>query len=50
MKKVVETDEWAAYIDENYLTEDIRWGDEFGTFLEDTQGQFETILKEQGAL
>jgi putative tricarboxylic transport membrane protein len=50
MKKVVETDAWAAYIEENYLTEDIRWGDEFGTFLEETQSQFETILKEQGAL
>ena len=47
---VVETDEWAAYIEENYLTEDIRWGEDFGTFLEETQGQFETILKEQGAL
>jgi putative tricarboxylic transport membrane protein len=50
MKKVVETPEWAAYIEDNYLTEDIRWGDDFGDFLTETQSQFETILKEQGAL
>jgi putative tricarboxylic transport membrane protein len=50
MKKVVETPEWAAYIEDNYLTEDIRWGDDFGDFLTETQDQFETILKEQGAL
>jgi putative tricarboxylic transport membrane protein len=50
MKKVVETDEWQAYLDENYLTEDVRWGDDFQTFLSETQEQFETILKEQGAL
>jgi putative tricarboxylic transport membrane protein len=50
MKKVVETDEWQAYLDENYLTEDVRWGEDFETFLSETQEQFETILKEQGAL
>jgi putative tricarboxylic transport membrane protein len=50
MKKVVETEEWQAYLDENYLTEDVRWGDDFETFLSETQEQFETILEEQGAL
>ena len=50
MKKVVETPEWASYIEDNYLTEDVRWGEDFGSFLTETQDQFETILKEQGAL
>jgi putative tricarboxylic transport membrane protein len=50
MKKVVETDEWQAYLEDNYLTEDVRWGEDFGSFLTETQNQFETILKEQGAL
>ena len=50
MKKVIETPEWDKYLEENYLTEDVRWGDDFEGFLSDTQEQFETILKEQGAL
>jgi putative tricarboxylic transport membrane protein len=50
MKQVVETEEWQAYLEENYLTEDVRWGEDFETFLSETQEQFETILKEQGAL
>jgi putative tricarboxylic transport membrane protein len=50
MKKVIETDEWKAYLEENYLTEDVRWGEEFGDYVTETQNQFETILKEHGAL
>jgi putative tricarboxylic transport membrane protein len=50
MEKVVETEEWKSHIEENHLTEDIRWGEEFGTYLEETGGQFETILKDAGAL
>lgn len=50
MEKVVETDGWRAYIEENYLTEDIRWGDDFGTYLEETQTQFRKILEDAGAL
>jgi len=50
MKEVVETPEWAAYIEDNYLTEDVRWGEDFGGFLSETQDQFKTILTEQGAL
>ena len=50
MEKVVETDAWKAYIEENYLTEDIRWGDDFGDYLTETQGQFQEILEESGAL
>jgi putative tricarboxylic transport membrane protein len=50
MKKVIETDEWKAYLEENYLTEDVRWGEEFGDYVTETQDQFESILKEHGAL
>lgn len=50
MEKVVETPEWQAYLEDNYLTEDVRWGEDFTGFLTDTQEQFETILREQGAL
>lgn len=50
MKEVVETPEWAAYIEDNYLTEDVRWGEDFGEYLTETQDKFRTILEEQGAL
>jgi putative tricarboxylic transport membrane protein len=50
MEKVVETEEWKSYIEENHLTEDIRWGDEFGTYLDETGEQFRTILEDAGAL
>lgn len=50
MQQVVETEQWQTYIDENYLTEDLRWGEDFGDYLTETQEQFRTILEEQGAL
>ena len=50
MKQVVETPEWQAYLDDNYLSEDVRWGEDFGAYLTETQDQFRTILEEQGAL
>jgi putative tricarboxylic transport membrane protein len=50
MKKVVETPEWQQYIENNNLTENIRYGEEFRTFLGETQGAFEEILREQGAI
>jgi putative tricarboxylic transport membrane protein len=50
MKKVVETPEWQEYIASNNLTENIRYGEEFRTFLAETSGTFEEILREQGAI
>ena len=50
MKKVVETPEWQQYIETNLLTENIRYGEDFRTFLADTQGTFEEILRVQGAI
>ena len=50
MKEVVETPEWKEYIESNYLTPNVQWGEDFATFLEETATEFETTLKEQGAL
>lgn len=50
MKEVVETPEWAEYIESNYLAENVQWGDDFQSFLETTVTEFETTLDEAGAL
>lgn len=50
MKQVVETPEWAEYIDNNLLTEDVRYGDEFFDFLLNVRDSFEQILREEGAI
>ena len=50
MQQVVKSDEWNSYLAENYLTRDELWGDDFTTYLEKTTSEFESTLKEQGAL
>lgn len=50
MQQVVETPEWAEYIDNNLLTEDVRYGDDFFDFLLNVRDNFETILREEGAI
>ena len=50
MQQVVQTPEWKAYIAENHLTEDLRWGADFTAFLDQTQAEFRRILTERGAL
>lgn len=50
VQSIVETPEWQQYIESNYLTEDVRCGDDFFEYLTETQEQFRTILEEQGAL
>lgn len=50
MKKVVATPEWKKYLESNQLTEDVRWGEDFAAYLAETEGQFERILREHGAL
>jgi putative tricarboxylic transport membrane protein len=50
MKEVVETPEWQEYIDSNYLTEEILWGEDFQASLAETVTEFETTLREAGAL
>jgi putative tricarboxylic transport membrane protein len=50
MKEVVEKPEWQEYIESNYLTEELLWGDDFQESLEETVTEFETTLEEAGAL
>jgi putative tricarboxylic transport membrane protein len=50
MKKVVATPEWKEYLKSNYLTEDVRWGADFGTFVTETSDEFKRVLTEKGAL
>jgi putative tricarboxylic transport membrane protein len=50
MKKVVVTPEWAEYVKRGSLTENVRYGDDFFTFLENTQNAFADILREAGAI
>lgn len=46
LKKVAETPEWQAYIDENYLTEYILYGDDFTEYLGEINGIFEELMRE----
>ncbi|MFS0899851.1 Bug family tripartite tricarboxylate transporter substrate binding protein [Mycolicibacterium litorale] len=50
MQKVVKTDAWQTFLADNYLTEDLKWGDDFSKYLEETTKEFEETLKQQGAL
>ncbi|WP_426246875.1 Bug family tripartite tricarboxylate transporter substrate binding protein [Nocardioides sp. LHG3406-4] len=50
MKEVIETDEWQTYLDENQLVEDVRWGDDFTTYLDDTTAALKETLTRVGAL
>jgi putative tricarboxylic transport membrane protein len=50
MKEVVETPEWKKYIESNYLTEELAWGEDFQASLKETVTEFETTLEEAGAL
>ena len=50
MKRVVETPEWAAYIENNTLTPTIVYGEDFRTFLNRTQNGFAEVLRSVGAI
>ena len=50
IKKVVETPEWKAYIENNRLTENLKYGEEFEESLLRTQESFEKILREQSVI
>jgi putative tricarboxylic transport membrane protein len=50
MQDVVKSDQWQTYLADNYLTEDLKWGDDFTRYLEQTTTEFEETLKDQGAL
>lgn len=50
MKKVVETPEWATYIESNTLTPTVIYGEDFRTFLGNTKNGFREVLKQVGAI
>ncbi|WP_197094539.1 tripartite tricarboxylate transporter substrate binding protein [Microvirga massiliensis] len=50
MKKVVETPEWKSYIENQILTENVKYGEDFRTFLTRTQDVFASTLREHGAI
>jgi putative tricarboxylic transport membrane protein len=50
MQQVAKSPQWKEYLDQNYLTRDELWGGDFTAYLEKTTTEFETTLKEQGAL
>lgn len=49
-KKIVETPEWKEYVEANFLTENVLYGDDFTRFLDRQVEIFETILTEAGAI
>ena len=50
MKEVVKTPEWKEYLDSNYLTENIAWGQDFFDVVAGTTDDFKKVLTEIGAL
>jgi putative tricarboxylic transport membrane protein len=50
MKKVVETPEWKSYIQNQILTENVKYGEDFRSFLTRTQEVFANTLREHGAI
>lgn len=50
MKRVVETPEWDAYIENNTLTPTFLFGDDFRDFLTNTKDGFEEVLRSVGAI
>ncbi len=50
MQQVVKSEQWQKYLSDNYLIRNERWGDDFTAYLEKTSAEFESTLKEQGAL
>jgi putative tricarboxylic transport membrane protein len=50
MKKVIATPQWRDYLRKSALTEDVRWGADFTTYLQKTSSDFERILRQHGAL
>lgn len=50
MQEVVETEEWQDYIEENHLTEELLWGDDFMDYVDSSMAEFEEVLSEAGAV
>ena len=50
MEQVIETPAWQEYLEQNQLNADVRWGDDFTSYLESTSGTLEEELSRLGAL
>ncbi|WP_293781124.1 tripartite tricarboxylate transporter substrate binding protein [uncultured Aeromicrobium sp.] len=50
IEKIVATDEWQQFLEDNYLVEDVRYGEDFTEYLDETVAEFEAQLTEVGAL
>jgi putative tricarboxylic transport membrane protein len=50
LKEVVKTDAWQQYLEENNLTPDERWGDDFSEYVEQTESDLEARLEDLGKL
>lgn len=50
MEKVVATPEWEEYIENQLLTENVLYGDDFFDFLLNVRDTFRDILREEGAI
>ena len=50
IRQVVETPEWATYVEDNLLTEQIAYGEEFEQILQETTETYREILIEEGAI
>ncbi|KXH87020.1 tripartite tricarboxylate transporter substrate binding protein [Sporosarcina sp. HYO08] len=46
MKKVSETEEWKSYLKDNGMSEYLLFGDDFATFLEETNTKFKNSLED----
>ncbi|WP_179379059.1 Bug family tripartite tricarboxylate transporter substrate binding protein [Jannaschia marina] len=50
LKEAVETPEWKDYLVTNGMSGNPIWGEDFGTYLEETSAKYEAVLKDIGAI
>lgn len=50
LKKAIDTPEWQEYLVTNGMSGNPIWGDEFATYLEETSADYESVLKDIGAI
>lgn len=50
LQQAIDTPEWQDYLETNGMSGNPIWGEEFGTYLEETSAEFEAVLREIGAI
>jgi putative tricarboxylic transport membrane protein len=50
LRRAVETTEWEAFLEENLLSRDERWGDDFGAHLQQLSATLEAVYRDLGVL